>query len=63
MTGVFFSYFNNKQIIFVKAQAETLNQQAVIQQLNQQLENMEAVLQHLRDEHEQTTIKLHEERK
>ncbi|VDP65038.1 unnamed protein product [Schistosoma mattheei] len=40
-----------------------MNQQAVIQQLNQQLENMEAVLQHLRDEHEQTTIKLHEERK
>ncbi|CAH8856353.1 unnamed protein product [Trichobilharzia szidati] len=45
------------------AQAETVNQRAVIQQLNQQLENMEAVLQHLRDEHEQTTIKLHEERK
>ncbi|KAH8871857.1 CAP-Gly domain-containing linker protein 3 [Schistosoma japonicum] len=45
------------------AQIETLNQRAVIQQLNQQLENMEAVLQHLRDEHEQTTIKLHEERK
>nr|CAH8854581.1 unnamed protein product [Trichobilharzia regenti] len=45
------------------AQAETVNQRAVIQQLNQQLENMEAVLQHLRDEHEQATIKLHEERK
>ncbi|CAH8559458.1 unnamed protein product [Heterobilharzia americana] len=45
------------------AQAETVNQRAVIQNLNQRLENMEAVLQHLRDEHEQTTIKLQEERK
>lgn len=46
-----------------QTQGDIEDQAIVIQQLNQQIHSLETTLQNLRIEHEQTTSKLHEERK